>query len=251
MCNICSRSYKIKFYEADFKEKINLHSILNYVQEISGVHAELLGCGYDQLEEDELFWVVSRMKVNMKRYPKWNEEITIETWPAGMDMMFFVRCFRIYDENKELIGEVDGAYLLLNRSSLFPQKMDKLPKPLNVLGYRGKEYKRLDKFRLNRLKDFDKTYIMDRQVRYNDLDLNMHVNNVKYVEWVEDCFSLEDFQKYNIKELQINFLKQVKFGEKVELYKYNNKEDNSCYIQGIKSGTNEEMFQCKVIFENI
>ncbi|WP_061994220.1 acyl-ACP thioesterase domain-containing protein [Clostridium sp. ATCC 25772] len=249
MSNIFKKSYKIKFYETDFTQKIKTHSIVNYMQETSSLHSEVLGDGYEALGKKGMYWVVSRIKLDMIKYPKWNEEITIETWPGGLDRMFFLRSFRIYGENNEHMGDIDAAYLLIDKKSPLPYKPKEEDIPYEVIKDRFKQYKRINKIRFN--KD-EGELIGKRKVRYNDIDLNKHVNNAKYVEWVEDCFKTEDFKEKRISSIQVNFIKEAKEGQKILFYKYDVKEEkNSYYIQGKDKETDVELFQAKISFKNM
>lgn len=249
MENIFKKNYKIKFYETDFTTKIKMHSIINYMQETSSLHSELLGDGYEALGEKGMYWVVSRIKINMIKYPKWNEDIIIETWPSGLDKMFYIRGFRIYNKDGEHIGDIDAAYLLISKNSPFPHKPKEDEFKYKVIKDRYKNYKRMDKFRL---KKEEGKLVAKRKVRYNDIDLNNHVNNAKYVEWVEDCFDTSDFREKRIESLQVNFIKEAKEGQKILFYKHkDDKEKNTFYIQGFDKESSNELFQAKVSFNNM
>ena len=50
---------------------------------------------------------------------------------------------------------------------------------------------------------------------YSEVDLVGHVNNARYVEWIANCFPLEQFQDQRIAWLQVNYLAEVKAGERV------------------------------------
>ncbi|MGG7162702.1 acyl-[acyl-carrier-protein] thioesterase [Clostridium ihumii] len=245
MSAIYSEKYKIKFYETDYSKKIMLHSIINYMQEVSSNHANLLGCGYDNLEEKGQFWVVSKINLEILKYPKWNDEIVFETWPQGLDKMFFIRGFRMCDLEGNTLCYIEAAYLLVDRKSMFPHKPTEADLEYETIKDRFKPYKRVGKFRLN---DITGENIDERKIRYNDIDLNMHVNNSKYIEWIEDCFKLEIFNEKRIKNLQINFIKETKEGQKVVFYKYNDSE-NVFFIEGIEKDSETKLFQSKIVFE--
>jgi acyl-ACP thioesterase len=249
MKNIHREVYKIKFNETDYSTKIKMHSLINYMQETSSIHAELLGVGYEDLKKHNLFWVVSRLKINMNKYVNWNDEIIVETWPSGVDKMFFTRSFRIYDKEENHIGDINAAYLLVAEDSMFPQRISKLPIDIPSIENRFEPYERLEKIKFPKC---DKVLVAKKKVRYNDIDLNLHVNNAKYIEWVEDCFPLEIYKDMRIETLQLNFIKEAKCGEKIFFYKYNDLEDeNTCYIEGVEKQSESQIFQCKLTFNKL
>ena len=89
-----------------------------------------------------------------------------------------------------------------------------------------------------------------RKVHYTDIDLNMHMNNACYVQWVEDCFELEQYKEMQISNLQVNFISGAKLGEEVVITIY---VDDACpgeyYIQGKEKESQREVFQAKVEWE--
>lgn len=249
MENIHREAYKVKFNETDYSTKIKMHSLINYMQETSSIHAELLGVGYEDLKKLNLFWVVSRLKIKMKRYVHWNEDVIVETWPSGVDKMFFTRSFRIYDGQENPIGDINAAYLLVAEDSMFPQRISKLPIDIPSIENRFEPYERLEKIKFPK---GDKILAAEKKVTYNDIDLNIHVNNEKYIEWVEDCFPLDMYKDMRIETLQLNFIKEAKFGEEISFYKYDDLEDkNTYYIEGVEKQSGTQIFQCKLTFNRL
>lgn len=237
--------FKIKFYEADFTNSARLYSIINYMQETSEQHSNDIGIGYKALINEGLFWVVSRLEVNMIKYPKNMDTIIMETWPSGVDKMFFKRNFRILDENQQVLGSILAYYLLLDKNSMFPQRPSRLTAQVESVENRFGEDKKLDKIKMiGELIDTS-----ERKITYSDIDLNIHVNNAKYISWVEDVFTLEEYKDRKIANLQLNFVKEAKFEEIVVLNKYVDKNFTSVYyIEGLNKETGNQFFQCKVEF---
>ncbi|MCA1755263.1 MAG: hypothetical protein LC641_11310 [Spirochaeta sp.] len=66
-----------------------------YLQEAASRQAAALGFGYDNLGENKLFWVLSRLAVEVYRYPHWNEELRVRTWPGGLAPPYALRSFRL------------------------------------------------------------------------------------------------------------------------------------------------------------
>ncbi len=93
----------------------------------------------------------------------------------------------------------------------------------------------------------------DRQMslfaRYSDLDINKHVNAVKYIEWVQDCYPQESYEKQNVKEFQINYQSETRYGEEVQIRIRNaSGTDPFEYLEGIRAGDENAAFRAKVRF---
>lgn len=246
MEKIHREKFKIKFYDTDFESYAKLYSIINYMQETSEQHSTKIGIGYEALIKQGLFWVVSRIQVKINKYPKNMDNVIMETWPSGIDKLFFKRNFRLLDEEENVLVEILAYYLLIDSNAKFPQRPSKLQQEVEVIQERFGEDKKLDKIKMtsNRIET------QERKVTYSDIDLNLHVNNAKYIGWVEDLFDLTQYKEGRISELQLNFVKEAKFQDIVILNKYfNETESNTYYIEGVNKEDNTQFFQCRVAFK--
>jgi acyl-ACP thioesterase len=96
--------FPVRLYEADSRGSLAVGSLCNYLQEAAGNHAGHLGVSVGQLMERGLTWVLSRLHVCVARLPRWRDEVTIETWPSGLDEMVATRDFRLHDGGGRSIG---------------------------------------------------------------------------------------------------------------------------------------------------
>lgn len=238
--------FKVKFYDTDFTSQAKLYTIINFMQETSEQHSNNIGIGYKDLIHEGLFWVVSRIKVNMKKYPQNMDNVIMETWPSGINKMFFKRNFRLMDEGGEEIGTFLAYYLLVDVNSKFPQRASRLKTEVKSIENRFKKDEKLEKIIMTE----NLIETMERSLTYNDIDLNLHANNSRYISWIEDFFSLEQYKNQRITELQLNYIKEVKIEDVIILNKYKDeKAPNTYYIEGLEKNSNTQFFQCKVIFD--
>src|SRR5690606_14216277 len=63
--------------------------------------------------------------------------------------------------------------------------------------------------------------ILTHQVKYSDLDIVGHVNNVKYMEWCLDSIDRELLDQNQIKAIHLNFLKENNYNDEIEIKRYN------------------------------
>jgi acyl-ACP thioesterase len=59
----------------------------------------------------------------------------------------------------------------------------------------------------------------ERRALYSDIDYNGHVNNVRYIQWIQDSIDPAVLEQARQARLDINYLGEVKPGETVELWK--------------------------------
>ena len=240
-------TYKVRNYEADFNNQVKISSLFNYMQEIASNHADSLGWGFEHLEKEDLFWVLSRAKIIMNEYPPAGSNIIVETWPKNINKLFANRDFRFYDINNNIIGSATTAWLMVKRTSLRPVRPEILLTYLPVFD----AIPGIDEI-LEKLPEAEeKIFLHQIETGYNDIDINRHTNNARYVEYILDCFSDNFFIENKIKAVQVNFLNQTKAGDKLSLYEgYNPAKKDERYIEAINH-LNQPVFQSAVEFEKI
>jgi medium-chain acyl-[acyl-carrier-protein] hydrolase len=232
-------TFKIRTYEVDFRNRIKLSAIFNYLQETASNNAEQLGFGYDDLIKDGLFWVLSRAKLNISKYLSVGEDIVIETWPKGIDKLFALRDFRIYDSTGNVIGTATTCWLMVDIKTMRPTRPDILLTKVPAHNIEPAITETPGKiFEPETRNDF-----MEKIIGYSDIDINQHVNNVKYIEYALDCFTQNEFTSKMISTLQINFLSQSTYADRIKLVKGPlNNNANEYYVEGINQN-NVKVFQ--------
>ena len=241
-----SKDFKVQFSETDFGLKLKLYELVNKMQETSSLHSETLGFGYDELDKHKLGWIISKYKIKMDHYPKWEETLSIETWPSGKDKLFAMRSFCIYNQAKEQIGSIYSAYVMIDLETGRPQRTSTLPFELPII--EEEEVQKLPKFRM----PGQAMTSCLRTVYYTDIDTNMHMNNACYVQWIEDCFDLEQHKDMEIRDIQVNFTSGATIGEEVEVSVYKDEEaEGSYYVQGIEKSKGREVFQAKLKWSRV
>lgn len=246
MQSVWNEEILIKSYEVDHNKKLKLNSLFNYMQEAAYNHACSLGAGYEDLINQGFFWVLSRVKIKILKYPEWEEKISLETWPKGINRLFAHRDFIFMDESNEKIALATSAWLVLDSDNMKPQKVQTLPFSLPDNDGKYALLDELGKLESQDIFDFEN----ERTAVYSDIDVNQHVNNAKYVEWILDCFSEESYLNKRLKSLQLNFISQTRLGERIILKRGSYNENSSIsYIEAVNKESSNKIFQAIIEWE--
>jgi medium-chain acyl-[acyl-carrier-protein] hydrolase len=222
------KKYLIHSYEADFNGNATLSALCNFLQETAWSHAQLLGAGYDKLLTDNKIWVLSRLQVEMETYPRWTEEITVQTWPKGIKGVYAQRDFLLYDSHQKIIGKANSDWLILDATN---HKLIRIgPNNLNIPCIPNKHALDNHMGKITVPEEFEKEE--SRNARYCEIDVNQHVNNVRYLEWLLDTYEVEIYKLQKIAALQVNFLSEVKAEENV-VVKSTRTEDKDTFLHQI------------------
>ncbi len=211
---IWQEEFRVRFWDVDKTDQLTLSGTFDFFQEAAIVHAEHLGVGKKVLEEKQQAWILSRMSVSIERRPRKDESIIVRTWPRGPEKLFVLRDFDLLDQDNTVIARGRSAWLVLDMEKHRPLR----PQPIV-------EHMPLNDG-LNALPDGaqgidtedDLVKIYDRQAGYSDIDYNGHVNNARYVQWIQDAVDPEILYDANQMRLDINYLSEVKPGESISLW---------------------------------
>jgi medium-chain acyl-[acyl-carrier-protein] hydrolase len=197
--------------DVDFQQKLRLSALTNYLIQIAWKHAEMLGWGVDELFKHGLGWVLSGLQIQINEYPNWRDIVSIETWPKGINRLFYLRDYLFFNSKKEIIGRASTSWLLIDIERRRPKLYDldhevftlnqnrhAIEALIPTLGYENKNEQNTD-----------------NKVRYSDVDLNHHLTTTRYIDWIFDTYQLNELTQRKPKELTVNFIKEVTYGKSV------------------------------------
>jgi acyl-ACP thioesterase len=225
--SIYTEEYHVRTFELDFQRIWKPSWIFQLLTEAATHHASHLGFDYHDLWQNNQAWVLSRMKVRFLKYPTDGQKIILHTWPRGIvQKLLFMRDFELLDEAGEPVMLATSAWVLVDtqaRRFLLPQVL-KTELPDN----NGRSV--MDET-LDKLSGFNGMQpCLEVNPGYSEVDLVGHVNNARYVEWIANCFSLEQHQNQRIEWMQVNYLAEVKAGERVALSAAPSTEDGQRWL---------------------
>ena len=131
-------SFRVRSYECGPDGRATLPTICNYLQETASLNAATLGFGKDDFaaKGENISWVLTRMVVKMSRYPVWNDEVMVETFPRGGRKIVAWRDFEVKDAQGATLGLATTEWMLIDLSSrkivAVPEKVFAANDPTNV-----------------------------------------------------------------------------------------------------------------------
>ena len=207
-------SFEIAPQFVDFQLRIKLSSLIDLILTASGYNADANGFGLRQLYELGGTWVLSRLAVEMVYFPKQYEKITIETWVEEVHTANTIRNFSIKNEKGEVIGKAISVWVMINLKTRRPMEMKLLE---GIENYIVAENSGIDK--PVKLDAVDSEPVDDFFVKYSDIDINQHVNTVHYLDWMVNCFTLDEHKTHSIKRLDVNFMNEILYNDHIQLFK--------------------------------
>lgn len=211
---IWTQAYDVNTIVLDHQKRISLVGILNLLQDTAWIHAEHLGWGFEDLIAKGTIWVLSRQKVVMTDWPVWEEKIAVHTWPRRSGSIMALREFEIRATDKtgreRKVGECSTSWIVLDWNTRKVQKLDRIMEGMAV---RSEGVLDISAERIPPRSDL--TEVARFEVRNSDLDVNAHVNNTRYAQWVTDTMTLDEHARYAVAEYEVNFLAETGVGDTV------------------------------------
>lgn len=243
---IFEKQYNIDAIHLDCFGRTKPSALLLFAQEAAGAHCFELCVDWDTLAKRNLFWAVLRHKVLISRLPAAGDTVTVKTWPMPTTRVAFPRSTIGYDQNGQEVFRSISIWVLMDtktRSMVLPGKSG-----IQLTGtLRGDELAVPANLHPAVLENCS-----TRQVLYSDLDRNGHMNNTRYLDWIDDLLNSEFHAAHPVRELTVCYLSEAKEGDKLEL-NWDVSEGPCLQVDARRSNTNvrgekERVFSAQVLF---
>lgn len=212
MASSFQKEFIVSSYELNPRGLARLTTMANYFQEVAYHHANELGFGYEDMKKRRTMWLLSRMRIQMDRYPAWNDQVILETWPSGIDKIFAVRDFRVKDMQGEILGVASSYWLIVDLNTHRPiRPREELERYADIIYGDPVFPDKLEKIALPE----DTQELAKHRVMFSDLDIVGHTNNVKYMEWSLDAYYAHSPKLRDVREFEINFMKECRLGDEL------------------------------------
>lgn len=205
--------FKVRSYEVDHHQEASISVICNYFQEAAGLHARELRFDISDLQKKGLTWILYKLQVKVHTFPKRWESIQVTTWPSTGDGLRAYRDYELHSEDGDLLAVGLSQWMVLDIHKKRPVKM-----PDELMSSRFKTDKHvldLHKNNLEKLSSEKAAFITTAGL--NDLDMNKHVNNVRYIDWMTGYECPEKGKTNKCNELVIQYASETKAGDRIYL----------------------------------
>lgn len=246
MGDVYFKEYEIHYYEIDYKRRLLLTSLIDYLGDIATRHSEDLGVGIEYLRGKNLAWVLYSWDITIDRLPSYGEKITIKTDPCGFKRFYAFRKFEVLDKDENVIARANSVWFLIDLERRRPVRIpDELYKAYKV-DENNSEF--FDIFKGEKLSENNGEITFN--VRYSDIDTNRHVNNAKYVAWAVETIPMDIVLNYSLKSVKVNYEKETHYGDRVKaVIQVINGDSKITCLHKIEDGEGNEITLLSTVWE--
>lgn len=225
------REFKQNFFlsagETNAEQELSLPLLTSKIIDIATAHANSLGIGNPSMQSLGCGWVLSRIAIEMFRYPSVNQFYSLTTWVESWNRHFSVRNFMISDQNGEPIGYASSVWMVLNMNTRENYGLSHLSIPADIISDHPCPIAKFGRHP-NILVDSEVDVLprgvvkatippVEYTFNYCDIDFYRHVNTVRYVSLLLNTFTLEEMDQTQIERLEMAFMHESHYGERVTL----------------------------------
>lgn len=203
-------------FDVDFSGHLTLAMLGNHLLNCAGFHADARGFGMTRLNEDDCTWVLSRIALEFDDLPMEYQHFTVNTWVEAVVRLFTARNFEIKNQLGNTIGYARTMWAMINRQTRKP--VDLLSINEGHLADWITENKECPIDGPSRIKVTSNSPVDIIDIKFCDIDINGHLNSMRYIEHILNLFSLDFFRTHRIKRFEIAYITECLFGDRIAFF---------------------------------
>ena len=242
---IYEKEYELTDMQTDAFGRVKPSALLSFAQDIAGEHAAIISDNWQQLQEKHLFWAVTRHYLEVFTLPKVGETVRLKTWPMVTTRVAYPRAVEGYGKDGTRLFRMVSLWVLMDtekRSLVLPGRGG-----LTIDGCnRGCEAP----LPASLAPAFYKN-TASRTVQYSELDRNGHMNNTRYLDWVDDLLPVSFHKTHQLQSCTVCYLQELLPGSDCQLH-WQMDETGLLQLNGVLSDSTEDkrIFAAQVQFSD-
>lgn len=243
-------SFLAEPFHCDFTHRLFMGHLGNHMLNAADYHSSDRGFGMNYLNPLHKTWVLSRLAIEMEDMPAQYTRFSVETWVESAMRYFTNRNFRVVGEDGHVFGYGRSVWAMIDTDNRQPQDIFAIrdgairdwiepDKECPVAG--------VSRVKMGQGAEF----VRSISTYYNDVDVNGHINSVKYIEHVLDLFPVAWYANHRLKRFEIAYVVESHGGDMLNFYREDIAE-NECLVRITKSEENSpesvEVCRCRLVF---
>lgn len=216
-------STRVSYADIDQSRNLSLTGAMRMMQEAAVIHSDLSGYSVMDVERTGVVWMLIQWRVKLYRKVAWNTPVNVETWPQTMERLTSNRCFRIILSTGEVVAAAESSWVLVSAETGNVMRI-----PLDIVAAYDLIPDGVFEDTCEKLSQKTGQEICSFRVLRRDLDTNLHVNNLVYLDYALETLPI-DTEISDFSEVIVRYHKQLLLGDEVHCYLQ--QSDRDCLIQ--------------------
>jgi acyl-ACP thioesterase len=231
-------------FHVDYTGHLTIGVLGNHLLNVAGFHSHDRGFGIDRLNKEHYTWVLSRLALEMYDLPMQYESFTIETWVENVYRLFTDRNFAVLNKEGKAIAYARSVWAMIDTETRKPVDLMAIHDG-DIAGYICDKDCPIDK--PSRIKVNSKEPVAILPVKYSDMDINGHVNSIRYIEHILDLFPVDAFKEKRVRRFEMAYVAETMATDTMAYYM--DKVDDDNFDIEVKKNQADVVCRSKVIFD--
>ena len=222
----------------DEDDKLTLWGLARLFQDVACDHSDTLDVGFEGLKPQGKAWILTHVYYNILRLPTAGEKLILKTWPKPDNGLIAPRDYQLIDAEGNICATSASNWVILDMNTRRVSRLRGIIEKFEKEEENATKYNKLEKIKM----PTDLVDIKQIDVPYSSIDHTRHVNNAEYIKWIcnaipELCCSRvnSDNYRHEVQELEINYLKETKYGDQNVTLREKRESDGELYFQILNS----------------
>ena len=237
--SIASYSFKVEGQQIGYNNRLKLSGLSDLLQIAAWRHAEELGFGLNEMmANDNRTWAMSRIHIQIDKPAAHGDELIVKTWPKKKDRIFAFRDWLV-EKDGEIIARATSTYLLIDLTRR---------RPISLTGLYDDTLTEKDTHAIEapaeRIHEVDEKESKTIESIYTDLDVNDHVNNIRYLDWAQSLMPARFWKERKVDSVLVNYFNEIHADASIKL----SGSVNGNTLQVLGKVNEKEMFKVELLF---
>ena len=224
---IYEKKHTLLMRDCDMFRRLKPSAILTMFQDCSEALTEGWGVGLEDMLRIGVIWVAAKVSCTVERLPVHGERVVIRGWAGRSRSGIYPFRYAIEDESGAALVTGCSMWVLsdLGTHSMMSPSIPKLSLPTP-------EADNAPLPRMPPIRPAGNLAHTPRRVQFSETDINGHLTNTRYMDWVSDLAGPDFHETHAITGMRIDYRAEIFPGEEVTLDWALSDERLYCACQG-------------------
>ncbi len=232
-------------FHCDFSGRLFMGHLGNHLLNAADFHSTDRGFGMQYLMSIRRSWVLSRLAIEMDEMPTMYTRFSVETWVESAMRYFTSRNFAVVGTDGHVYGYGRSIWAMIDTETRQPTDIYAIDNgAIDNWIVADRECPIAKGGRVKMSDEAPLAATVD--THYNDVDINGHINSVKYIEHVLDLWPMDWWRHHRLHRFEIAYVAEAHGGDRLTLYQEQTADGEYCVRIVRTDGT--ECCRCKLTF---
>ena len=204
-------------FHCDFTGQLFMGHLGNHLLNAADFHSSDRGFGMKYLMGIQRSWVLSRLAIEMTDMPSQYTRFDVETWVESAMRYFTQRNFSVTGKDGHVYGYGRSVWAMIDTATRQPTDIFSIDNGAITQWIEKEKPCPIDKG--GRVKMTNQAQLLHTiDTGYSDVDINGHINSVKYIEHVLDLWPLDWYRTHRVRRIEIAYVAEAHGGDQLSFY---------------------------------